>query len=273
VTHARIGHAHAVARARVGRAAGPLALQGLLGLLLVLLLGFLAVLRASGGAAFGAAGAAGAPLTPSREQARGWAQRELADPAYTRARPGLLQRAVRWVLDRLAELRLSADVLPDARTGAVLLVLVAVLVVAVVLLRAGRLRGPGRIAGSAPVFGGGSLSAAAHRGRADEAAARGDWAGAVRERFRALVRGLEERTVLDERPGRTADEAAAEAARALPGQAAELAAAARLFDEVTYGGRPAGPEHDARLRALDAAVATAQPVWDATGDRVLDVHR
>jgi Domain of unknown function (DUF4129) len=245
-----------VTRPRIGRSAGVLPLLGLVA----------ATVTATGLGARAAFAAGGVPLTPSREEARGWAVRELTDPAYARAQPGLLQRGVRWVLDRLAGLRLRAEVLPDARTGLVLLLVVVVAVVAVVLPRTGRLRGPGRAAGPAPVFGGGSLSATEYRRRADEAAARGDWAATVRERFRAVVRALEERTVLDERAGRTADEAAAEAARALPDQAAELAAAARLFDEVTYGGRPAGPDHDARLRSLDVAVATGRPVWEATGD-------
>jgi uncharacterized protein DUF4129 len=200
------------------------------------------------------------PLVPSRQQAREWAVRELSDPAYARAQPGLLQRAVRWVLDRLAGLQLPSDAVPDARTGLVLLVLVGALVVAVVLLRTGRLRGSAAT-GRAEVFAGTSLPAVNHRRLADEAAARGDWTTAVRERFRAVVRVLEERTVLDERPGRTADEAAREAALALPDLAAALTDGARLFDETTYGGRPAGPEHDARLRSLDDAVAAARPAW------------
>ena len=59
------------------------------------------------------------------------------------------------------------------------------------------------------------------------------------------------------RPGRTADEAAAEAGRALPDRDAELRAAARLFDDVWYGGR-AATAMDAQLRAVDEAVrATA----------------
>ena len=81
----------------------------------------------------------------------------------------------------------------------------------------------------------------------------------MRERLRAVVRSLEERAVLDERPGRTADEAAAEAGRALPGCAAGLRSAAVLFDEVWYGGRPAGPESYAALRDLDAQVQAARP--------------
>ena len=57
--------------------------------------------------------------------------------------------------------------------------------------------------------------------------------------MRAIVRSLEERALLDPRPGRTADEAAAEAGRALPAHADRLRAAARDFDDVTYGGRTA----------------------------------
>ena len=70
------------------------------------------------------------------------------------------------------------------------------------------------------------------------------------ERFRAIVRELEERAVLAEQPGRTAGEAAAAAAGRLPALAAELAAAARLFDDVRYGGRVATPAaHDGPARA------------------------
>jgi hypothetical protein len=214
-------------------------------------------------AALGALAGKPVPLVPSREQARDWAVRELSDPAYARAQPGLLQRAVRWLLDRLAELQLPTGAVPDARTGLVLLLVVLALVLAVVLTRTGRLRGSGRVRQGAAVFAGSTLTAARHRELADAAAARADWADAVRERFRAVVRALEERTVLDERPGRTADEAAAEAAHALPDLASALGDAAGLFDEVVYGGRPAQAEHDARLRTLDSAVAAARPAWDA----------
>lgn len=198
------------------------------------------------------------PLDPGRDVAREWARRELSDPVYAKARPGLLQRLVEWVIERLQSIDLSSSLVADPRTGIVLLVLVAALVVTVVLLRTGRLRGPGRRASSEPVLADRTLDAAAYRARADEAAAAGRWADAVRERFRAVVRALEERVVLDERPGRTADEAASEAAAALPALAGELAAGARVFDDVCYGDRTATSEHDARLRELDAAVRAAR---------------
>ncbi|NEA03407.1 DUF4129 domain-containing protein, partial [Streptomyces sp. SID10116] len=66
-------------------------------------------------------------------------------------------------------------------------------------------------------------------------AARAHWSQAVQERMRAVVRALEERALLDPRPGRTADEAAAEAGRTLPSHTDRLRAAARAFDDVTYG--------------------------------------
>src|SRR5690606_11394003 len=78
-------------------------------------------------------------------------------------------------------------------------------------------------------------SAAEHRAAAEAHAAQGHWNQAVQERMRAIVRALEERALLDSRPGRTADEAAAEAGRALPAHADALRTAARTFDDVTYG--------------------------------------
>ena len=37
-------------------------------------------------------------LDPSREQGQDWARRELSDPAYTEARPGWFELAVRLLL-------------------------------------------------------------------------------------------------------------------------------------------------------------------------------
>ncbi len=199
------------------------------------------------------------PLNPSRELARDWARQELSDPVYARAQPGLLQRGVQWVLDQLGRLRLPSSALADPRTGVVLLVLVVAVVAAVVLLRTGRLRGPGRAAGAGAVFADAVRTAEEHRRLADEAAADQRWDDAVRERFRAVVRSLEQRAVLDERPGRTADEAAREAGAVLAPLAAQLSAGARLFDDVSYGEQPATAAQDGELRALDAAVAGSRP--------------
>jgi uncharacterized membrane protein len=77
--------------------------------------------------------------------------------------------------------------------------------------------------------------AADHRAAAELAAAREEYRDAVRERFRAMVRGVEQSGMLPEQRARTARQTAEE----LP-QAPELRSAAQVFDEVVYGARPAG---------------------------------
>ncbi|HVL86337.1 MAG TPA: DUF4129 domain-containing protein, partial [Pseudonocardia sp.] len=115
-------------------------------------------------------------------------------------------------------------------------------------------------AGAGALFAAGPRTSADHRAAADAHAARGEWDAAVRERFRAVVRDLEERELIDTRAGRTAGEAATDAGLVLPSCAADLHAAAGLFDEVVYGGRRAAQDGDARIRAVDDAVRRARPV-------------
>jgi hypothetical protein len=198
-----------------------------------------------------------APLEPSRQTAREWARHELSDPVYARARPGLLHRAVEWVLTKLGEIQLRPSALTDPYTAVALLVLLVVVVAVVVRLRTGRLRGPGRGPGRGELFEDAVRTAAQHRLLADRAAEQGRWAVAVQERFRAVVRTLDERALLDDRPGRTADEAAREAGRLLPGLAERLVHAATVFDDVSYGERVATASDDALLRALDEAVVAS----------------
>lgn len=197
------------------------------------------------------------PVEPDRGTARGWARDELADPVYEAAQPGLFERALTWLWERLSELEVPEG--PGGGVGLAVLVLLVLLVVAVVV----RVVGPGRRAARLrdwEVFADTLRTAQEHRSAADAHASSGEWDLAVRERFRAVVRSLEERTILDARPGRTADEAARDAAPALPGVADDLLRGARVFDDVWYGGRAASAEHDDGLRALDAAVQAAQPV-------------
>jgi hypothetical protein len=103
----------------------------------------------------------------------------------------------------------------------------------------------------------GDVDAAEYRRRADEHAAAGRFAEAVRERMRAIVRELEQRGVLDPRPGRTADEVAREAGAVVPAVAGVLRAAAGIFDEVWYGGRRATPHSEALMRQADDRVRRA----------------
>jgi hypothetical protein len=202
------------------------------------------------------------PVDLDRSAAARAARGELAKQIYRDARPGLRERGLRWVIDHLNELfDRAAAVSPGGASG-----LIAVVVVIVVAAVALRLRvGPMRRASSSetPLFLGRAWSAAQHRAAADAHAADGLWAEAVRDRLRAVITGLEERTLLDPRPGRTADEAAADAGSVVPECAADLRAAARIFDEIWYGARPADATHDALLRRLDDRVRASRPAIGA----------
>jgi len=197
------------------------------------------------------------PVRVGRDEARDAARRELADPAYHAQDPSLVERGVRWVIERVLRLLdRASEATPGGWWSLLVLLAVASLVVIVVRHRVGPLARTTRRA--EPVFAGQPRTAADHRRAAAAALARGDAAEAVRERFRALVRSLEERGLLDPRPGRTADEAAREAAALLPGCAEGLWTAARLFDEVWYGGRAATEAAYQRIAEVDEQVSAAE---------------
>jgi uncharacterized protein DUF4129 len=199
------------------------------------------------------------PVTIPRDPAREAARRELSKRMYHENDPGLLERALNafweWV-DKLFSAASSAT--PGGALGLLVVALVAVAVIGALWWRLGTpRRGP---TSAAPLFDDRPRSAAEHRAAAKAHAAQGHWNQAVQERMRAIVRSLEERALLDPRPGRTADEAAAEAGRALPAHTDRLRAAARDFDDVTYGGRTAGSDTYQRLSQLDRDLERTRPV-------------
>lgn len=201
-------------------------------------------------------------VDPDRETARRLAVEELSRAEYARAQPGLLQRVAGAVLDWLDGLLSQAGTVSSGTAlviGVVLLGLLLAVVVLAVLL-AGPLgrtrRGNRRAAG---VFGDTTRSAAEHRALGAAEAAAGRWGPAVQESFRAAARTLEERVVLDARPGRTADEVAREGGAELPGAAEALRRAAAVFDDVTYGERPGTREGYEACLAADAAAQQQRP--------------
>ncbi|MDH6121455.1 hypothetical protein ABH930_005452 [Kitasatospora sp. GAS204A] len=201
----------------------------------------------------------GAPVTTPRDPAREAAREELLKPEYHRQDPSLLQRIISWLWDRLDQLLGQlGSAAGNGTTGLILFLVIAVLVGAALWWRLGR---PGRAATSAAALfsAAGPRTAEQHRAAARRHAAEGDFAAAVREQMRALVRALEERALLDPRPGRTADEAAAEAGRQLPRHAAALREAARLFDDIAFGERAADRAAYQRLAELDDALRQTRP--------------
>lgn len=201
---------------------------------------------------------AGVPLDPDRAQGREWLARELAGPEYREAQGSWLARAWAWLQDWLSQVRVPG--LGTNWTAVVVVVLLLAAVVAVVFLVGGPLRRSARQREPDAVFDAGPEPSATHFARADAAATAGDWDLAVAERFRGLVRSLEERTIIDSRAGRTAGEIAGQAGATLPDCAGALTRAARTFDDIRYGGRSAGAATNEDLRAVVAAVAAARPV-------------
>ncbi|QJW36136.1 DUF4129 domain-containing protein [Cellulosimicrobium protaetiae] len=200
--------------------------------------------------------AADVPVQPGADEARRWLVEELTKPEYS-TDPSLLQRLLEWLQGLF-------DGAPALDLGGPLTAVVVVVAVAIVAGIAYWVAGPVRLsrraAASAVLLDDDARTAAEMRAAADAAAARGDWATATLERFRAVVRSLEERAVLDARPGRTAWEAAEAAGERVPDVADGLARGAHLFDDVAYGKADVGPEADAFLRALDERALATRPV-------------
>ncbi|MFE6533520.1 DUF4129 domain-containing protein [Streptomyces rochei] len=198
------------------------------------------------------------PVTVPRDPAREAARRELSKRMYHENDPGWFQRALNTFWDWIDDLFSSAASATPGGTLGLVVVIVALLAVIGALWW--RLGTPRRGPVSAPaLFDDRPRSAADHRAAAEAHAAQGHWNQAVQERMRAVVRALEERALLDVRPGRTADEAATEAGRALPDHGDRLRAAARDFDDVTYGGRPGTEQSYRRLADLDRDLERGKP--------------
>ncbi|MER8220218.1 DUF4129 domain-containing protein [Streptomyces sp. NPDC094143] len=198
------------------------------------------------------------PLTTPRDPAREAARRELSKRMYHEDDPSLFQRALEAFWDWLGRLLNAASTAtPGGTLGLVVIVLAVVAVLAALWWRLGTPRR--QSTSSAALFDDRPRSAADHRTAAEAHAAQGHWNQAVQERMRALVRALEELALLDVRPGRTADEAAAEAGRALPAHTDRLRAAARDFDDVTYGGRSATEQAYHRMAELDRDLERTKP--------------
>lgn len=209
-------------------------------------------------------GSSVAPLVIGRDDARRAAADELAKPVYAHARPGLAQRVLDWIghqLNQFFDKAFGTGSGSGSGSGWWgLAILLALLAGVVVLIR--WKYGPMRRAVQAEnlLFDETTaLDAAGYRKAAVGFAASGDWSEAVRARLRAIITSLEERTILEPRPGRTADVAAREAGAALPSQAEALLTAARIFDDIWYGEGEAAAEDYQRLAMIDDAVAAARP--------------
>ncbi|WP_407286742.1 DUF4129 domain-containing protein [Streptomyces sp. BP-8] len=206
------------------------------------------------------------PVRTPRLPAREAAERELSDPRYHQHDPNPIQRALDWLWDRVDELfSAAAGTTPGGWIGLLAIAAFVLLLVVALRLRLGAVRRTPTTGGA--LFADTPRTAAEHRAAADRHAAAGHWNQAIQDRMRALVLSLEERALLTPGPGRTADEAATEAGRALPPYADQLRTAARTFDDVTYGGRPGTEQAYVLLTGLDTDLQRAKPTLAATATR------
>ncbi|MBC7441808.1 MAG: DUF4129 domain-containing protein [Ramlibacter sp.] len=201
----------------------------------------------------------GIPVDPDAPEAQRWLREELAKAPYQAARPTWFDRVSSAVLDWFGSLSAPSG---DGLTGwiplIVTVVLAAVVVAALLIFGLPRLNRRSRL--PADLFGVDDRRSAADLRRAAlGAAANREWSLASAEMFRALARGLSERTILVAVPGTTAHSFAAQAAEAFPGEQGRLAEAAETFDGVRYLGEAGTEARFLALAALESDLRSARP--------------
>lgn len=202
------------------------------------------------------------PVRPAPDEARRWAQEELAKPAYGTS---FLERFWAWLQDWLSSIfqpgNSPSGSEPVPLAFAIVALLVVAGIVATIVVRGFRKRTPAEpaTAAAAAVLPEAALSAQEYRRLAQAALAAGERGRAVVEGFRAVAAQLLERHVLDEARDRTAREFAAAAGTAFPEHRAAAAEAARAFDATLYGGLPATSAAAQAVLDLDAALQRELP--------------
>ncbi|BBZ64849.1 membrane protein [Mycolicibacterium insubricum] len=182
------------------------------------------------------------------DAARELARHELSKPIYPRR--SLWDHVLSWINDRLDRLLAHGASMPGGWLT-VLVLAVVVIVAALLIVRLVRRTIRTQPGETYQLFDGAELTAAQHRAAAADYAARGDWAGAIRHRLRAVARHLEETGVLTAVPGRTATELTRAAAVAYPALSGEFTSAAAIFNDVTYGEQPGTAEEYQQIADLD----------------------
>lgn len=202
-------------------------------------------------------GVTAAPPTPApltRDGARSAAQQELSKHAYHQHDQSLTQHGASWLAHKVGDLLSAAE--HHAPGKGIGLLVIVVLIALVIVAISVRVRSMQRVAKTPPaILDAEVASPTDHRRRAGEFADRKEWAQAVREWLRAITRELEDRGVLDPRPGRTAAELCLEVGAKLPAIAQDLRKATTSFDAIWYGGRDATADDEQLLRGLDHRVA------------------
>ena len=209
------------------------------------------------------------PVDPDAEQARRWIIDELSKPEYEAAKPTWFDRLSSAFLEWLFSLDVeSAEGPPGLFIVVIVAIIIGALVAAFFIFGPPALNRRSNLNG--PLFGhDDERSANAMRLAAAEAAGRGEWALATEEVFRAIARGLAERTILTITPGTTAHGFASRAATAFPRHADELARSAQTFDQVRYLGQDGSREAYEQVAELESRLRAARPELLSAGTPLL----
>lgn len=182
------------------------------------------------------------------DSARDAAERELAKPIYPK--DSWTDQIWEWIDDMLTDLLDRSSHIPGGWFTITILLLLLAGIIALAVRAASNTMRTNR--GAEPsLFGATELSAAQYRATAEQLAASGNWAAAIRNRLRAIARHLEETGALQAVPGRTATELAHDATELMPDLGPEFQTSTTIFNDVTYGEQP-GTENGYRtVAALD----------------------
>jgi hypothetical protein len=200
-------------------------------------------------------------FVPDGDEARRWAEEELANPRYADAKPTWFDLVARDIGRFLADLFTSQN---GANVGPSALIIVSVIVVGALitaLILWGRPRSSRTVRRARTGLLGETddRSAARLRTDAERSARDGDWDAATVLRYRALARELMERDLIDPEPGATAQSIAREASAVFTDETDALRRAAGSFDDVRYLRHPATEERYRELAATDDRLRARRP--------------
>jgi len=196
------------------------------------------------------------PLVPDADEARRQLADELANPVYADVQNWISDQ-FRKLVDWLVGDPSPAGSLSSGQLAALVITLVGIAAV-VIWFSTGGVRAERRLRGA--VFSDEERTAEQLRTDAARRAAADEWSAATVGLFRAMIRSLAERVIIEEFGGMTAHEAAAQAAPRLPGLAGRVTGAAEVFDALAYGHRPGSARQYQEMLELDAEVARTRPV-------------
>lgn len=201
----------------------------------------------------------GVPVLPDAPEARRWLREELSKPPYEAAKPSWFDRLSQGLVDWFTSLSFNGTgALQNWLPVIVVAVVLAALVAGWFIFGAPKLSRRRRA--SENLFGTvDERSSTEMRTAAEAAASAGNWSLAVEEMFRALARGLAERTVLSVTPGTTAHDFAARARLAFPAYDTALSQAATTFDRVRYLEQAALELEYRALASLESELRGATP--------------